>query len=167
MLQLPLGEPVREANNILPRESKPNPFAAPDITYKDSWLDYLWIGLFGSRMSAAVEAEARRVAEEPGYPGLVSLPSLENRDSVGLEVSGDSECEGGGSERGVIGTGMRRGSGRYTYEDYVELASMLQSGAPERQRQVVRGVLRSIFPSWFPAFYRTLFPFSKVRAGVC
>lgn len=111
-------------------------------------------------MSAAVEAE------DLGYPGLASPLSLENRDSVGLEVSGDSKCVGGESERGIIRTGMKRGSGRYTYEDYVELASMLQSGAPEWQRQMVRGVLRSIFPSWFPAFYRTLFPFSKVRMGV-
>lgn len=163
LLQMPLGEPIHEANNILP---KPNPFADPDNTYKDSWLDCLWIDLFSSRTYAAVEAEARRIAKDPESPRLAYPLLLENRDSVGSEVSGDSACVGGESERGVIRTGMKRGSGRYKYEDYVELASMLQSGAPERQRQVVRGVLRSIFPSWFPAFYRTLFPFSKVRLGV-
>lgn len=68
----------------------------------------------------------------------------------------------------LISGGMKARSGvsGYTYEDYVALATRLQAGAPERQREVVKGVLRSIFPPWFPAFYRTLFPPSKVSLSL-
>ncbi|CAN0381910.1 unnamed protein product [Ectocarpus sp. 12 AP-2014] len=64
------------------------------------------------------------------------------------------------------GPGSGGMGGGYTYEDYVALATGLQAGAPERQREVVRGVLRSVFPAWFPAFYRMLFPPSKFSAEV-
>lgn len=271
-----------------------NPFAVPDNEYRDSFLDSLWINLFASRMSAAVEAESyaasatppskqqqeqwpaaaaaaaasvrrRRAAatgatgaatgpgpalaeslvdeilqvkdvdlkgtpevngdkianmELPGgddsfkkqqligahfgapvssarassvvskaTPAANAVPAASVRDEQmpmeGAQSGADSDLgdggttfEGGadrittmvsqsasesvnkGGARARVGeTGM---SGAYTYEDYVNLATKLQAGPPERQRQVVRGVLLSIFPRWFPAFYRTLFPSSKV-----
>ncbi|CAM9479961.1 unnamed protein product [Choristocarpus tenellus] len=55
---------------------------------------------------------------------------------------------------------------RPTYDDYVDLAIQLQKGPPEHQREVVRGVLRSIFPAWFPSFYRLLFPVGKFSSEV-
>ncbi|CAM9620781.1 unnamed protein product [Ascophyllum nodosum] len=164
-LQLPLmGEPGPTAEQRPPRGgcAKADPFAVPDNDYKDSWLDSLWINLFSSRMSAAVEAEARRVVG--GLAKAREAPRLvETSAASGFPTSLEG-LKGGVSEGGSI---AREGdTGRYTYEDYVDLATRLQKGPPERQREVVKGVLRSIFPPWFPAFYRTLFPFSKFSAQV-
>ena len=158
-----MGEPGPTAEQRPPRGgcAKADPFAVPDNDYKDSWLDSLWINLFSSRMSAAVEAEARRVVG--GLAKAREAPRLvETSAASGFPTSLEG-LKGGVSEGGSI---AREGdTGRYTYEDYVDLATRLQKGPPERQREVVKGVLRSIFPPWFPAFYRTLFPFSKVRVG--
>lgn len=277
------------------RKKNADPFAVPDNEYNDSFLDSLWINLFATRMSAAVEAEsfastvarkarsagaptelqveqwpaaaaaaaaavrARRLREEGGSGGdtaavekeitvakseldgfeTIAIADREERNlqnyclksatakNVGIGNSvvdridsspsvNFSAGSGAGTDwataaaaregakgehhplpEGVGSTadrfGYRRrelarqdapadavnttaigsgGVGRsvggggmdvaYTYDDYVALATKLQAGPPERQRQVVRGVLRSIFPKWFPAFYRTLFPPSKV-----
>lgn len=212
-----------------------DPFAVPDNVYRDSWLDSLWINLFSSRMSAAVEAEAfarRRAGGEAGggaqarqgtnspllrlatpaplnREGLIpqrtlaeqqilvevndplpttsptTLPTTEKTAGEGrkgaflpVEEDGVLAESGGvnGRRIGVEGIALGLGGGfsiksrrsdssmgsAYTYDDYVSLATRLQAGPPERQRQVVRGVLLSIFPAWFPALYRVLFPRSKV-----
>lgn len=165
---------------------KADPFATPDNDYNDSFLDSLWINLLSSRMSAAVEAEAQtgnknkkngnssgRVGKSGGgggdSTGAARLAAAgrerSGRDSAGAAPTGLGSSAAAAppppsTSPVVAGGGM---GGGYTYEDYVALATRLQAGAPERQRQVVRGVLRSLFPAWFPAFYRTLFPRSKVR----
>ena len=156
-------------------KAKADPFAAPDNVYADSFLDSLWINLLSSRMAVAVEAEAfnLRGRKERG-PGGVAAGEKANTQGGGLTKSAPArtaapaaapaaaeEASGMSSPMSrPLGGGM---GGGYTYDDYVALATRLQAGAPERQREVVRGVLRSVFPEWFPAFYRTLFPPSKVR----
>lgn len=85
----------------------------------------------------------------------IKKPKIQNR--------AEEKQEGGFNEGGGKTPALQGGiGGGYTYDDYVALATRLQAGPPERQRQVVAGVLRSIFPSWFPMFYRMLFPPSKV-----
>lgn len=176
-------------------KAKADPFSVPDNDYADSFLDSLWINLLSSRMSVAVEAEARTGAAAKknsrtsigGGSRIGEGESASDSSSTGASVAAErerSQKDGGGAASIGIGprtapappvSGVARVSGKdkptvggggmgggYTYEDYVALATRLQAGAPERQRQVVRGVLRSLFPAWFPAFYRTLFPRSKV-----
>lgn len=267
---------INRTNSKIPfsAEKPANPFAVPDNVYHDSFLDSLWINLFSSRMSAAVEAEsfaatatasqlqkdqwpaaaaAAAAAATAAAGGEENINSGDKRNDAGvmrtslwagggdttekLELSDDDETFKGqqfigalfgshvssaptlGSEETTLESqtpttvtvggiqmpvgGRTRAAGRnfgdgdavngrtdralesvnneggaklrvggsgiggaYTYEDYVALATKLQAGRPERQREVVRGVLLSIFPGWFPAFYRTLFPPSKVGFGV-
>ncbi|CAM9305763.1 unnamed protein product [Scytosiphon promiscuus] len=179
--------------------AKADPFAVPDNDYADSFLDSLWINLLSSRMSAAVEAEARAGAaakEQKSYSsgGGGTGPSVA-RAETGAAAASEQRSGSGGGGIAPTAVGQRAGAppppppsavgpgeasltakappgggggmgGGYTYDDYVALATRLQAGAPERQRQVVRGVLRSLFPVWFPAFYRTLFPRSKFSAEV-
>lgn len=187
---MPLGSPPPSRSNQASLSVKADPFAVPDNVYRDSWLDSLWIKLFSSRMSAAVEAEARErcgLLLAGGESAAAGNTSSARRTSAKEEGGGEGEGRtigatmessaaaangntgrSNGAAAVVVGSlnsgvsvegGVRVG---YTYKDYVDLATRLQAGPPERQRQVVRGVLRSIFPAWFPAFYRTLFPVSKV-----
>lgn len=189
-LNVPLGSPPPSRSNQASLSVKADPFAVPDTVYRDSWLDSLWIKLFSSRMSAAVEAEAQErcgLLLAGGEGAAAGNTSSARRTSAEEEGGGEGEGHtigatmessaaaangntgrSNGAAAVVVGSlnsgvtvegGVRGG---YTYEDYVTLATRLQAGPPERQRQVVRGVLRSIFPVWFPAFYRTLFPVSKV-----
>lgn len=147
---------------------KADPFAVPDNAYADSFLDSLWINLLSSRMAVAVEAEAFNAnGRKKGGAGIGSARDNRNTKGAGLTVSlpaAAAEASGTSLLTRPPGGGM---GGGYTYEDYVALATRLQAGAPERQREVVRGVLRSVFPEWFPAFYRTLFPPSKVCIHMC
>lgn len=155
-------------------KAKADPFAVPDNDYADSFLDSLWINLLSSRMAVAVEAEAFNVksrkegvagngngsgsaTEKESTKGNSLTKSV--RAGEGAGAAAEEEASRTFSMTRPPGGGM---GGGYTYDDYVALAIRLQAGAPERQREVVRGVLRSVFPEWFPAFYRTLFPPSKV-----
>ena len=143
-------------------KAKADPFAVPDNDYADSFLDSLWINLLSSRMAVAVEAEAFNAnGRKEGGPGTTSSGSArEDTSARGKDLARSEGASGTPAVTRPPGGGM---GGGYTYDDYVALATRLQAGAPERQREVVRGVLRSVFPEWFPAFYRMLFPPSKVR----
>lgn len=112
------------------------------------------------------ETAAARGEEENGRGDLaLTKPATSTAAAAGAGVSPTAPTmvarRTPGGNGGGLGWGGGMGGG-YTYEDYVALATRLQAGAPERQREVVRGVLRSVFPGWFPAFYRMLFPPSKV-----
>eukprot|EP00903_Cladosiphon_okamuranus_P006765 g6597.t1 len=155
-----------------------DPFAVQDNDYADSFLDSLWINLLSSRMAVAVEAEAFNVKERKEGVAGNGISSGSARGKTNAKGSGLTKSAPEGAAAGTVAEeearrtfSMTRPSGGgmgggYTYDDYVALATRLQAGAPERQREVVRGVLRSVFPEWFPAFYRTLFPPSKFSAQV-
>lgn len=183
---LPLNSQVPSGNlkmNGSKREARVDPFAVPDNDYSDSFVDLLWINLLSSRMATAVEAEAFDATDRVGtgtaaYGGTTGggggPGAARGRNGGGLAPpkSGSTGAAVGGSTAASTEIEMTRRrlaggmGGGYTYEDYVGLATKLQAGAPERQRAVVRGVLRSVFPEWFPAFYRMLFPPSKVCQDV-
>lgn len=164
---------TNKSSNEKEKAKKADPFAVPDNDYADSFLDSLWINLLSSRMSVAVEGEAfsnakgRKEGGAAASNGSGSARERNTNDSAltksvpaGVVAAGAAaEASGTSPTKRSPGGGM---GGGYTYDDYVALATRLQAGAPERQREVVRGVLRSVFPEWFPAFYRTLFPPSKV-----
>lgn len=162
-------------------KGKVDPFTVPDNDYTDSFVDSLWINLLSSRMAVAVEAEealrtgasARAGGRGERNAAAASSASADDdrggRGTNGGGSNGASTATSGSSSSSAAAAALtaarRPGGGMgggYSYEDYVALATRLQAGAPERQREVVRGVLRSVFPGWFPAFYRMLFPPSKV-----
>lgn len=178
---LPLNSQVPsaglKADSNSNRKIKVDPFAVPDNDYADSFLDSLWINLLSSRMAVAVEAETFSAKGAKGGVVGIGIGSGSGIGSAREKNTGDNnalpklvpagaaagaaaEASGASLTTRPPGGGM---GGGYTYDDYVALATRLQAGAPERQREVVRGVLRSVFPEWFPAFYRTLFPPSKVH----
>ncbi|CAM9286556.1 unnamed protein product [Discosporangium mesarthrocarpum] len=150
---------------------KANPFSVPDNKYNDTWFDKLWIGLFCSRLSAAViEGEAPEVAElTPSPPSPGSLEAALAAAAAGGRKSargGETSCGTRQKEKmGVKQLSAAKSHGP-SYEEYVSLALRLQNGSPEHQREVVQSVLRSIFPPWFPALYRFLFPVGKFSSEV-
>lgn len=156
-----------------------DPFAVPDNDYSDSFVDLLWINLLSSRMATAVKAEALDATDRTGAGTAAQGGSSGGGGSPGAareRKSGDFALTNSGATGAAVASSAAASSevqmarrrpvagmgGGYSYEDYVGLATKLQAGAPERQRAVVRSVLRSVFPEWFPAFYRMLFPPSKV-----
>lgn len=199
----PVGDPPPrsiESPEVCRTRSSSGPFSIPDNAYRDSWLDSLWINLFSSRMSAALEREefpavrgtlgpesvdpvgraGPRTTEAPGVTtaggcGSETTPTRRytpertraSRTRFLFDGMGFGGAKRGGTRLGVNGGAVTTGAAggdHYTYEEYVALAKRLQAGPPESQRQIVRGVLRSILPRWFPALYRTLFPPSKVSS---
>lgn len=159
------------SSSSTPRPPVADPFSVPDNDYHDSWLDRLWINLFSDRMLAAVEGIQAGERGFRGQEGGDSPAGARAGADVGVagSLDGEEEARARKSPRGVS-NGRRisseRGSnarGSYTYEDYVTLAKRLQAGTPEGQRRVVRGILLSVFPGWFPALFRALFPPGKVR----